>query len=103
MLQALLRDIAVRAFDFSGADRKALGQGLALFQMALAGAKIPMVCADLGLLVARLGSFPVWRQSAENRVDAPRLQCVLCASIQSFSATASGAIAFAAGLKYSQT
>jgi len=76
-LQALLRDIAMHAFDFSGADRQPLGEGLAIVQLVFAGAEITMAYADRGLVVAYIGSFAVWIQGGQNRVGASRLQRVL--------------------------
>ena len=76
-LQAPLHDIAMRAFDFSGADRKPFGEGLAIFQLVFAGAEITMAYADRGLVVAHIGSFAMGNQGSENLVDAPRLQPVL--------------------------
>ena len=110
-LQALLRDIAMRAFDFSGADRKPFGEGLAIFQLVLAGTEITMADADRGLVVAHIGRFAVGSQGAENLVDAPCLQRVLLRLHPGFPggclprtrSGASGAIVFAAALKYSQT
>ena len=71
-LQALLRDITMRAFDFSGADRKSFGEGLAIVQLASAGAEIAMADADRSLLVAHIQTFAMGKQRAENRAGAPR-------------------------------
>jgi hypothetical protein len=58
--QAFLRDIAMRAFDFAGADREPFGQGLAVFQLVFAAAEITMACPDRGLIVAYFGSLGVF-------------------------------------------
>ena len=41
-LQALLRDVAMCAFDFSRTDRQPLGEGLAIFQLVFASVQIPI-------------------------------------------------------------
>ena len=60
--QTLLRDIAVRAFDFPRADRKSFGEGLAIIQLVFTGAEISMADADRGLIVAHIETFKVEKQ-----------------------------------------
>src|SRR5271165_7050839 len=67
----------MRAFDFSGADRKTFGEGLAIFQLVFAGGEITMAYADRGLVVTHIVSFAVGSQGPEDLAGAPRLQRVL--------------------------
>ena len=75
-LQSLLRDITMRAFDFSGADRQPLGEGLAIFQLVSTGAEIAMADADRGLLVSDIETFAMGKQGVRNRAGTARLQRV---------------------------
>ena len=53
-LQALLCDLAMRAFDLSGADRQIPGQGVTIVQLVFPTAQIAMASSDGSLIVGQL-------------------------------------------------
>ena len=93
----------MRAFDLSGADRQIIGQGFAIVQLISATYQIAMASAHGSLVVVHFGRFEMTSDCLQRLVDTPGFERILCASIQAFCAAGSGAIAFAASLKYSQT
>ena len=75
--QALLRDIAMRAFDLAGADRQIVGQGVTIVQLVPPTAQIAMASAHRRLIVVYLGSFDVASERRQRLVETPRFQRVL--------------------------
>jgi len=102
-LQALLRDIAMRAFDLTGADRQILGQGVPIVQLIAAIAQIAMTSPHRRLFFVHVGGFAVARQLLQHVRRTPCFERVLLSPIQASRAAAFGAIPSAAVLKYSQT
>ena len=56
-LEALLGDVAMSALDLARADGQSFGQGLAIVQLAGAGAEVAMAGSHGRALVVDLGRF----------------------------------------------
>src|SRR5271163_2420209 len=76
-LQALLGDIAMRAFDLSGADRQVLGQGVPVVQLIAAIAQIAMASPYRRLFFVHVGAFAVARQLLQHVRRTPCFERVL--------------------------
>ena len=62
--EALLRDIAMRAFDLAGADRQIVGQGVTIVQVVRPIAQIEMASPHRRLIVVCVGRFDAGSERA---------------------------------------
>ena len=76
-LEALLGDVAMSAFDLARADGQSFGQGLAIVQLAGAGAEVAMAGSHGRALVVDLGGLAMSGERPQDGVETPALECVL--------------------------
>ena len=76
-LEALLGDVAMSAFDFARADRQSFGQGLAIVQLADAGAEVAMAGSHRRALVIDLGGLAMSGERPQDGVEKAALERLL--------------------------
>src|SRR5208283_1162490 len=76
-LQALLRDVAMSAFDLARADRQAVGQSLAVVQLVGAGAEIAMASSHGRVLVIDFGGLAMSGERPQYGVETPAFERLL--------------------------
>ena len=101
--EALLRDVAMSAFDLARADRQAPDQGLAIVQLVGASAEIAMACSHGRLLVVDFAGLAMSGERPQDGVETAAFQRLLLRFHPVFRAAAAGAIVWAAAARYSQT
>ena len=69
--EALLRDIAMRAFDLAGADRQIVGQGVTIVQVVRPIAQIEMASPHRRLIVVCVGRFDAGSERRQHVVETP--------------------------------
>ncbi len=72
-LEALLGDVAMSAFDLARADGQFFGQGLAIVQLAGAGAEVAMAGSHGRALVVDLGRLAMSGERPQDGVETPAL------------------------------
>jgi hypothetical protein len=76
-LEALLRNIAMGAFDLSGANRQVIGQSLAIVQLVAASAQIAMASPHRSLVVVDARVFKMGCERLQHVVQAPGFERIL--------------------------
>src|ERR1700687_1492698 len=66
-----LRNIAMRTFDLTGADRQIVGQGVMIVQVVPPTAQIAMASAHRRLIVVYFGSFDVAGERRQRLIETP--------------------------------
>src|SRR5574340_1731999 len=76
-LQPLLGDVAVGAFDLTGADRQSFGQGLAIVQLAGARAELAMAGSHGRVLVVGFGRLAMSGERPQDGAETPVFERLL--------------------------
>src|ERR1700746_3074586 len=69
--QALLRNVAMRTFDLTRADRQSVGQGVMIVQVVSPTAQIAMASAHRRLIVVYFRSFDVAGERRQRPIETP--------------------------------
>ena len=76
-LEALLRDVAMSAFDLARADRQSFSQGLAIVQLVGASAEIAMAGSHRRMFVINFGRFAMSGERPQDGVETPAFERLL--------------------------